>query len=72
MIAVASWEALRAAAVCGSNPYKEETRPWTYDHEMNIKFIVPANFAGDQVLRIYAVDGTGNITTADVNYKAVN
>ncbi len=70
MIAVASWEALQAAGLCGTNPYSEETQPWTFDYEMNIKFIVPSNFAGDQVLRIYAVDGTGNITTADVKYKA--
>jgi len=72
LISVASWEAINAAVLCGNNPYKGEFKPMVYDFEMNFKFLVPSGFTGDQVIRIYGVDGSGNISTFDLAYKVTN
>lgn len=72
IIYVASWEALRASAVCGNNPYSGQYEPKTYEYEMNFTFFIPPNFAGDQVIRLYGVDGQGNISQKDIIYKATN
>jgi len=72
IVYVASWEALRAAGVCGNNPYSGQFEPKTDEFEMNVKFYVPANFAGDQIIRLYGVDGQGNISQLDILYKATN
>jgi hypothetical protein len=72
LVAVASWEALRAAAVCGNNAYKGEYRPMTYEFEMNFKFIIPYNYAGSRVIRLYGVDGAGNIASADINFRSTD
>jgi len=35
VVYVASWEALRAAGVCGTNPYSGQFEPKTSEYEMN-------------------------------------
>ena len=70
VVYVASWEALRAAGVCGTNPYSGQFEPKTSEYEMNFKFIIPNNFAGDQTIRLYGVDGPGNISTYDIKFTA--
>ena len=72
VVYVASWEALRAAGVCGTNPYSGQFEPKTSEYEMNFKFIIPNNFAGDQTIRLYGVDGPGNISTFDIRFTATN
>ena len=72
IVYVASWEALRASAVCGNNPYSGQFEPKTDEFEMNVKFFIPPNFAGDQIIRLYGVDGQGNISTLDIPFKATN
>src|SRR5688572_21736114 len=42
MLHTIAWEAVNAAGVCGNNPYKGEYSPGELVHEMNIKFLVPA------------------------------
>jgi hypothetical protein len=61
IVYVASWEALRASGVCGNNPYSGQFEPK-----------IPPNFAGDQIIRLYGVDGQGNISTLDIPFKATN
>ena len=68
----AAWEALKAAAVCGNNPYKGEFQISAKNFEMNISFTIPAGFSGERMMRLYAMDDSGNITTVDVPYKALN
>jgi len=70
VVYVASWEALRAAGVCGTNPYSGQFEPKISEYEMNFKFIIPNNFAGDQTIRLYGVDGPGNISTYDIKFTA--
>ncbi|HEV8270724.1 MAG TPA: hypothetical protein VGQ04_05420 [Chitinophagaceae bacterium] len=72
VVYVASWEALRAAGVCGNNPYSGQFEPKTSEYEMNFKFIIPKNFAGEQTIRLYGVDGPGNIATYDIKFTATN
>ena len=72
VVYVASWEALRAAGVCGTNPYSGQFEPKTSEYEMNFKFIIPHNFAGEQTIRLYGVDGPGNISTYDIKFIATN
>ena len=72
VVYVASWEALRAAGVCGTNPYSGQFEPKTSEYEMNFKFIIPNNFAGDQTIRLYGVDGPGNISSYDIKFTATN
>jgi hypothetical protein len=72
LVAVASWEALNAALACGANPYMDEVRPMTYDHEMSFSFTIPPAFPGEHVMRLYAVDASGNISTLDIPYRATN
>lgn len=72
IIYVASWEAVRASAICGSNPYSGQFEPKTCHYDMDIKFYIPDHFAGDQVINIYGVDALGNIGTAQVHFKATD
>jgi len=72
VVYVASWEALRAAGVCGTNPYSGQFEPKTSEYEMDFKFIIPHNFAGEQTIRLYGVDGPGNISTYDIKFIATN
>lgn len=72
LVAVASWEALNAAPVCGTNPYKGSFSPLTYEYELSFSFTIPPNFPGDHIMRLYAVDASGNIATIDIPYKATN
>ena len=72
IIYAASWEALRASAVCGNNPYNGQYEPKIDEFEMNFRFFIPSNFAGDQVIRLYGVDGQGNISQKDILFKATN
>ena len=72
VVYVASWEALRAAGVCGTNPYSGQFEPKISEYEMNFKFIIPNNFAGEQIIRLYGVDGPGNISTYDIKFIATN
>jgi hypothetical protein len=72
VVYVASWEALRAAGVCGTNPYSGQFEPKISEYEMNFKFIIPKNFAGEQTIRLYGVDGPGNISTYDIKFTATN
>jgi len=72
VVYVASWEALRAAGVCSTNPYSGQFEPKTSEYEMNFKFIIPHNFAGEQTIRLYGVDGPGNISTYDIKFIATN
>jgi len=72
VVYVASWEALRAAGVCGTNPYSGQFEPKISEYEMNFKFIIPNNFAGEQTIRLYGVDGPGNISTYDIKFTATN
>ena len=71
IVYVASWEALRASVVCGNNPYSGQFEPKTDEYEMKFKFIIPSNFAGNQTIRLYGVDGQGNISTMDIPYKVI-
>ena len=72
VVYVASWEALRAAGVCGNNPYSGQFEPKISEYEMNCKFFIPNNFAGEQTIRLYGVDGPGNISTYDIKFTATN
>ena len=72
LVAVASWEAVNAAGACGSNPYKGSYTPMTSEYELNFSFTIPTSFEGDHVIRIYGVDASGNIATADITYKTTN
>lgn len=72
LVAVASWEAINAEGLCGNNPYKGSFTPKVYDFEMTFTFIIPSAFAGDYTIRIYAMDGCGNISAVDVHYAATN
>lgn len=70
MLHTVAWEAINAASACGNNPYKAEYSPGELVHEMNIKFLVPALFSGNRILRLYALDQSGNVTMKDVEYYA--
>jgi hypothetical protein len=72
VVYVASWEALRAEGLCGSNPNSGQFEPKTSEYEMNFKFYIPRNFAGEQTIRLYGVDGPGNISTFDIKFTATN
>ncbi len=72
LVAVASWEALNAAIVCGNNPYKGSFNPMTYEYELYFSFTIPPFFPGDHAIRLYGVDAAGNIATVDIPYKATN
>jgi len=72
VVYVASWEALRAEGLCGGNPYSGQFEPKTAEYEMNFKFYIPRNFAGEQTIRLYGVDGPGNISTFDIKFTATN
>lgn len=72
VVYVASWEALRAAGVCGNNPYSGQFEPKISEYEMNFKFFIPNNFGGEQTIRLYGVDGPGNISTYDIRFTATN
>jgi hypothetical protein len=72
LVAVASWEALNAAAACGPNQYKATFTPMSYDYELNFSFTIPPFFPGDHNIRLYGVDASGNIATIDIPYKATN
>ena len=72
LVAIASWEALNAAPVCGTNPYKASFNPMTYEYELSFSFTIPPYFPGDHIMRLYAVDASGNIATVDIPYKATN
>jgi hypothetical protein len=68
----ASWEALRAEGLCGGNPYRGQFEPKTGEYEMNFKFYIPRNFTGEQTIRLYGVNGSGNISTFDIKFTATN
>ena len=70
IVAVASWEAIDAAAVCGPNQYKGTFSPNTYEFEMDFSFTVPPLFPGPHIIRLYGVDASGNIATADIHYTS--
>jgi hypothetical protein len=72
VVYIASWEALRAEGLCGGNPYNGQFEPKTSEYEMNFKFYIPRNFAGEQTIRLYGVDGPGNISTFDIKFTATN
>jgi hypothetical protein len=72
VVYVASWEALRAEGLCGSNPYSGQFEPRSSEYEMNFKFYIPRNFAGEQTIRLHGVDGAGNISTFDIRFTATN
>lgn len=73
LVAVASWEAVNAASACGSgNQYKGEYSPMTAEYELSFMFTIPPLFPGDHLIRIYGVDASGNIATADIVYKTTN
>ena len=70
LVAVASWEAINAAPVCGMNPYKASYNPMTYEYELSFSFTIPPAFPGDHVIRLYGVDASGNVATADIAYRS--
>ena len=72
LVAVASWEALNAAPVCGTNPYRASYNPMTYEYELSFSFTIPPFFPGNHIMRLYAVDASGNIATIDIPYKVTN
>ena len=72
LVAVASWEAISAEGLCGGNPYKGSFTPMVYDYEMNFTFMIPSAFSGDHIIRIHAMDASGNISTAEIKYNATN
>ena len=72
LVAVASWEAINAEGLCGGNPFKGSFTPMVYDYEMNFTFIIPSAFTGDHIIRIHAMDASGNISSADIHYGATN
>jgi hypothetical protein len=72
LIAVASWEALNAAAACGPNQHKDSFTPMVYDFELNFSFTIPPFFPGNHKIRLYGVDGSGNIAITDIPYTATN
>ena len=72
LVAVASWEAINAAPVCGANPWMGTFNPMTYDFEMEFVFTIPPFFPGEHIIRLYGVDASGNIATLDIPYKSTN
>lgn len=70
LVAVAAWEALNAAPVCGPNQYMATFNPMSYEYELSFSFTIPPNFPGDHIMRLYAVDASGNISTLDIPYKS--
>ena len=70
IVAVASWEAIDAAIACGPNQYKGTFSPNTYEYEMNFLFTIPPQFPGPHIIRLYGVDASGNIGTADIHYTS--
>lgn len=72
LVAVASWEAINAAPVCGANPWKGTFNPMQYDFEMEFVFTIPPFFPGDHIIRLYGVDASGNVATLDIPYKSTN
>jgi len=70
LVAVASWEALNAGGACGNNPWMGSNNPMTYEFELNFSFTIPPGFPGDHAIRLYGVDGSGNIATIDIPYKS--
>jgi hypothetical protein len=72
LVAVASWEAINAAPVCGTNPWRGTFNPMTYDFEMEFVFTFPPFFPGEHIIRLYGVDASGNIATLDIPYKSTN
>ena len=72
LVAVASWEALNAAPVCGTNPYRASYNPMTCEYELSFSFTIPPFFPGNYIMRLYAIDASGNIATIDIPYKVTN
>ena len=72
LVAVASWEVISAEGLCGGNPFKGSCTPMVYDYEMNFTFIIPSAFSGDHIIRIHAMDASGNISTAEIHYASTN
>ena len=72
LVAVASWEAVDAEGLCGSNPYRGSFTPMTYDYEMSFTFIVPSAFSGDHIIRIHGMDASGNLSSVDIHFSATN
>lgn len=72
LVAVASWEAINAAPVCGPNPWKGTFNPMQYDFELEFAFTIPPFFPGEHIIRLYAVDASGNISILDIPYKSTN
>ena len=72
LVAVASWEAINTDGLCGSNPNKGSFTPMTYEYEMNFTFIIPSAFSGDHIIRIHAMDASGNISSKEIHYAATN
>lgn len=72
LVAIAGWEAINAAPVCGINPWRGTFNPMTYEYELEFAFTIPPYFPGDHIMRLYGVDASGNIATIDIPYKATN
>jgi hypothetical protein len=72
MVAVASWEAVNASVACGNSSYKGSYTPMTQEYELDLSFTIPASYSGEHVIKLYGVDGAGNIATLDVPYKSDN
>ena len=70
LVAVAAWEAMDAAGACGNNPHMGSYNPMTHDFELSFSFTIPPAFPGEHKIRLYGVDGSGNIATVDIPYKA--
>jgi len=72
LIAVAAWEAINAAPVCGTNPWMGTFNPMTYEFELEFAFTIPPFFPGDHIIRLYGVDASGNIAIVNIPYKSTN
>ncbi len=72
LIQEAAWEAMNAASACGNSPYKDSFSPIDTRYEMTVNFLIPPNFSGNRLIRLYAMDNSGNISSKDVNFVATN
>lgn len=67
-----SWEAKDAAIPCGNSPYRGEFSIFESSYELNIRFLVPSHYAGDRLIRIQALDNSGNLGIHEVHFTATD
>ena len=70
LINTVAWELMNTVNPCGNNPYKGVYSMVESIYEMNEKFLLPEDFSGNMLIRLYAVDNTGNFSTKDINFIA--